>query len=414
MESIIIQKNRKGLFLVLTLFIGFATGGFSQSGVSKDEKKIQKCRNIFVKKSYSAGIEKLRKYMGKQENPSLLAYESLVEMEYYDYLRKSQMFSEDVSIEVIQVEGDDGDSMALNFAELLESYHFGYFLDVCRRSTIESTSPSADRYLRKFLIYEDPDTAVSEKSQAYYDEAEEFFMKEDYELAALNYRKALNEDTSFYKAGLYLGDTFWARENYDSALVYFSESVKRHPNILEARIFLVDALIEKGLLYRAKKECIEALMVYPGHDMKYKLQRILYVENKYMNEHRFIRYFYPNDINNTEQGDLNDFIWTDYRSAKDEISKYCDEDGLIEENGETEDRYLEVYSMRRMLDEHPNDLPGYLHFADKMKEEGYLEPYVFISMFHVDIYPQFKKYMESEENRIKCREYIDKYLIESI
>lgn len=406
--------NKCRVVLLLVVLLGTAVGGYAQ-GMTKDQKKISKCWKVFngaKADSYEKGIEKLRKYMKKQPIPSLLAYESLVEMEYYDYLRNNEIVTNGLSAEVVGEELND--SLGQNLLKLLENYYFNYFVNVCRMSTIESTSPTADLYLRKFLVDQDPDTLISEKAKAYYDEAEEFFNKEDYELAELNYRKALKEDPDFYKACLYLGDTYWARENYDSALVYFAESAVMQPNLLEARVFLIDALVEKGLLYRAKKECVEALMVYPGYDLKYKLQRILRVENKFMNERRFIRYFYPNDMSNDEQGELTDPIWKDYRNAKNEASKYCDEFGIIEENGEIEDRYLEVYSMRRMLDKHPNDLPQHLHFADKMKEEGYLAPYVFISMFHVDIYPQFKAYMESEENREKCRSFIEKYLIEPI
>ena len=88
--------------------------------------------------------------------------------------------------------------------------------------------------------------------------------------------------------------------------------------------------------------------------------------------------------------------------------------GIIEENGVTNDKYLEVYSLRYLLEEHQNELPSYLEFAWKMNEEGYLEPYVFISLFHVDIYPQFQAYMSDEDNRKKAMEYVGKYLIEKI
>lgn len=391
----------------------FAVTTVTHAQVSKDEKQINKCWKIFNKSgydSYSKGIAKLRKYMGKQESSSLLAYESLVAMEYRKYSRDSELFNFEITVET---DGEKNDSLTRTFQDMMQNLYRSHFLDVCRMSTIESTSPTADVYLRQMLVDEDPDTSISEKGQSYFDEAEEFFIKEDFELAELNYRKAIAEDEGFYKAILYLGDSFWAREDYDSAMVYYNMAKEMQPKLLEPRIYIVDALVEKGLYYRAKKECIEAMMVYPGYNLKYKLQRILLVENKYMNEHRFIRYFYPNEMGNESQGTLEgDPIWFDYRSAKEDVSKYCDETGIIEDNGEIKDRYLEIYSMRTMLEKHSDDLPKYLHFADKMREEGFLEPYVFISMFHIDIYPQFKDYMSIEENRDKCRKYIENYLIE--
>ena len=66
-----------------------------------------------------------------------------------------------------------------------------------------------------------------------------------------------------------------------------------------------------------------------------------------------------------------------------------------------------------MLRANEGNLPEYLHFAAKMDEEGYLEPYVMIGLFHVDFYPQFKDYMSFEENREKSIELVEKYTIET-
>jgi tetratricopeptide (TPR) repeat protein len=399
---------RPVLFILL-----FLTGGIVQHSFAQTDKQIDKAVKVFYDKGYSEGIDKLRKFMAKEEFPSLSAYETWVQMEYLSYLSNEELFA---SLE-FSVEGDSSsqeglDSLTRALLFSLKDYPKRYFIDVCRQSTIESFSYTADMYLRTFLVDYDPDTAVSEKAKAYFKEGEEFFGKEDYELAELNYRKALNEDPNYYKAYLYLGDSFWAREDYDSAIVYFTIAKNMYPDLLEPRKYIVDALIEQGLYYRAKKECLEALTVYPGFDMKLRMQQILLIENKYMEDHRFIRYFYPNDITKKDQRELNG-IWYTYSSAKNKISKYCGEDGIIEPNGETPERYLEVYSYRRMLEKHDDELPGHLEFAYKMMEEGYLECYVFISLFHVDIYPQFKDYMSFPENREKSMEYVDKYLIET-
>lgn len=394
--------------LVITLL---SVNAFGQK-LTKDEKQITKCWKIFNTKSFGKGIEKLEKYMSKQEWPSLLAYESLVSMHFTDFNRNASLFGFDMKIEV---DGVENDSLTQTFQEMLEDIYRARFLNVCRMSTIESTSPSADVYLRQFLVDIDPDTAISDKGEAFYLEAEEFFVNQDFELAGLNYRKALKEDTAYYKANLYLGDSFWARQEYDSAQFYYKIARNMQPRLLEPRIYIIDALVEQELFYRAKKECIEALTVYPGHNVKYKLQRVLYIENKFMNEHRVNRRFYPNDISNDEQSTLEaNTFWADYRKAKAEVSKYCNNDGIIEANGETEDRYLEVYSFRRMLEQHVHDLPEPLHFADKMREEGFLEPYIFVSLFHIDIYPQFKDYMSDESNREKTIDFVEKYLIEVI
>lgn len=394
---------------VLLLTVGLlitSFGGIAQN--SKDFKKVDKCWNVYKKKGPAAGIQKLRKYMTTKSFSSLYAHESLVRMERAVYTSGGG----GQSGFTITTNGEVSDTI-VDFMQLLNESVFKYnFVDVCRRSTLESTSPSGDRYLYELMIHFDPDTAVSEKSKSYFNEAEEFYAKEDYELAALNYRKAVTEDSGYYKANLFLGTAYLQMEEDDSALFYYEAARQLQPNLLEPRIFIINHLSSKGLYYRAKKECIEALTIYPGYNMKYKLSRILELENKDFNEHRITRNFYANKIGDDNQISMDhDPVWRDYRMAKDLAKLYCDKNGIIEVNGEIEDRYLEVFSFRNMLDKHQNDLPEILHFADKMKEEGYLEPYVFISQFHYDFYPQFKDYMLKEENRAKCVEYVEKYII---
>ncbi len=409
--GVMIRKKRQFIFLLSVLML--TSIGYGQQ-LSKDEKKINKCWKVFNKSSfdsYAKGINKLKKYMNSQNSPSLFAYESLVSMEFRNYNRNSKLFNIELNVEK---DGEKSDSLTKKFQNLMQDVYKDRFLDVCRLSTMQSTSPTGDLHLRKLLVSVNPDTTISEKGMEYFENAEKFFKDRDFELAEVNYRKALKTDTNYYKAYLYLGDSFWAREEYDSALVYYNIAKDMQPDLLEPRVFIIDALVEKGLYYRAKKECLDALMIYPGHDIKYKLQRILLIENKFMNERRFVRYFYPNDIQDKEQPKLaGDPFWSDYRAAKQKIVEYCNENGIIEGNTEVEDRYLEVYSIRTMLSKHQDDLPKYLHFADKMRQEGYLEPYVFISLFHVDVYPQFKDYISVEANQKKCKDFIEKYLVES-
>jgi tetratricopeptide (TPR) repeat protein len=398
------------LFKTLTIIFALLVLSPSQA---QSVKQINKAIKVF-EKDYKKGIAKLRKYMAKSEGPTLTAFETLVQMEFLDY-QKSDKLWEDLSISVSEEgEESESDSTAQKLIDDLKHYSLNYFLNVCRRSTIESRSYTADIYLRIFLVDEEPDTAISDEGWDYFKKGEKYFRDKEYESAEKEYRKALESDTEFYKANLYIGDSFWARKHPDSAMYYYEIAKNQHPSLLEPRKYIIDALIDQGLYYRAKKECMEAMCVYPGFDLKMKMQQILEIENKWMNDNRFIRFFYPNDMRTKDQRDLNG-IWNDYRNAKYDISKYCNEDGIIEENGKTDDKYLEVYSMRKMINKHKDsELPDYLQFALKMEEEGYLEPYVFVSLFHVDIYSQFRHYMSSENNRDKTIDFIQKYLIEKI
>ena len=403
----------KNLMLMSLLFITSPAFSQTQAEMLKDEKMVDKCWKVYNKKSRSKGVEKLEKYMDGQVFNSNYAYNSIVEMKYKTYKTLMDLFEDEDAINVL-VDGESSDSINDSFQTELMDIFRSNFVNVCRESTLRATSSYGDKYLNRVMIDFKPDSLVGEKAKSYFDEGKQFFVDDDYELADMNFRKSIVEEPTYYDAHLYIGFNFWLQEKYDSALVYFSAGKELQPNLLTIRLYVIDALIEQGLFYRAKKECLEALTVYPGYHVKVTLNSILAKENKVLEQHRILRTFYPNDISNDDQPSLEGLpLWEDYRAAKEDVRKYCNDDGIIEPNGEFTDRYLEVYSYRKMLEAHPNDLSSDLHFADKMREEGFLEPYVLVCLFHYDIYEQFKDYMSDEANRVKTIEFYEKYIIVS-
>ncbi len=384
----------------------------SNSVEAQTDRQIDKCIKIFNTKSYHKGITKLEKYMNAQGGfPNYRAWETLVRMKYKNYKYLDDFYGEmEITFEGNDI--DNPDSTADAYKNSLIEGNKNEFINICRRATIMSTSYSADLHLRRLLIDFDPDTLIEGKAKAYFEEAESFFEKGDFELAQLNYRKAIDEEPDYYTATLFLGDAFLSEENYDSALTYFTKAVEIQPGLLEPRQLLIDVLIKKELYVRAKNECIKAMFIYPSNTIKARFQKILKQENKYMEEHKIKKNFYANSISNDEQPELLDPFST-YRNAKSEISKYCNDDGIIESNGKTEDIYLEVYSWRRFIEEHEDDLPEYFRFAQKMIKEGYFDCYILTGLFHVDIYPQLKHFMSNPSNRERTETYINTYLIEA-
>jgi len=67
---------------------------------------------------------------------------------------------------------------------------------------------------------------------------------------------------------------------------------------------------------------------------------------------------------------------------------------------------MEVYSWEFMLDKGQG---SELSFARKMNEAGYLDCYVFISMYHISFHEQFAKWSKDNKDRVKT--YIDTYLV---
>lgn len=404
----------KRILLLLTIFTAVTLSAQTarDKEVKKQHKQIDKSIKIFTKKSYDKGIEKLNKYMKKMDNPIVRTWDVLVDMEFIRY--EHNVETDGIFTAVMTDENGDTLEMTDELIWLYEMFPTRYrVIKICREATNYSESPNADEYLRTLEIEVDEDTAVSEKAKVYFEEGEEFFDKKDYELAIMNYKKALNEDSMYYAANIALGLSFYRDdENSDSAIYYFNKAKKIQPHFLKPRKFIIEVLVNEGLYFRAKKECLDAFCVYPGFDLKDYYQEILYVENKYMDEHRLWRSFYPNNFRDKDQESFGG-PFGPYRDAKDDISKYCSEDGIIEENGKTDDKYLEVYSWNVLLESFDGDVPNYLDFAEEMEEEGYLDCYVLVSLFHYDIYPQFKDFMSYEENRTRTKEYIEKFLIKT-
>ena len=70
---------------------------------------------------------------------------------------------------------------------------------------------------------------------------------------------------------------------------------------------------------------------------------------------------------------------------------------------------MEVYCWKKMLEATRNeDIPA-LEYARYMEQQGMLAPYVLVSLFNVDLYPQYRHLADTKSELVK--EYIDNYLI---
>lgn len=279
----------------------------------------------------------------------------------------------------------------------------------CRTAELYSESPVASQYIRNFLFDYYPDTAISKEAQNEFNKAEEFFEKNDYFNSQIHYKNAISIQPDFYKATIYLGDSFWYLNNIDSAIYYFRKGIEMQPNLLEPRKYLVDALGFSWDNEEAKKECTEAICIYPDQSMFMKYEDLVERDGKKFNKHWIRRGCEINVVPWTETKTKNP-VWAIYQNAKNEIQEYCDNSGIIvKPNTITKAEYLEVYSWEKMLSS-PNQLPDEFSFAKKMANEGFLDCYVFISAFHFDLYDQYADFVKNNKDRIKT--YIETYLTE--
>lgn len=284
-------------------------------------------------------------------------------------------------------------------------------LSKCKEAGLYSQCPTATQLLRNYLIDYYPDENITEKALEEFNEAEGFFGKKDYANSKLHYANALKVQANFYKAHVYLADSYWYLGELDSSIVYFRKAIQMHPDLLEPRKYLVDVLGSAKRYEEAQKECIEAICIYPDQSMFMKLADIAKRQGKKYNDVWIKHGTTINQIDdaNNKTKAKNQY-WSDYKKAIKDIGKYCNDKGVIvKSNSLTNSDFLEVYSWEKMLNENKK-LPHELLFAKKMQDENFLDCYVLISEFHFDLYPQYSEFVKG--NKAKIKTYIEKYLIE--
>ena len=128
------------------------------------------------------------------------------------------------------------------------------------------------------LYYSDKN--ISFKSKAFFDKADCEFRAKNYQKATEYYQKALDEDTTNYKALLYIGDSYYAMEYYGKAAEYFRKAITKQPNLLEPVKYLSEALAHKGERDWAFIVAKQSLLVYPDEGIFEKIARYLDDEGK--------------------------------------------------------------------------------------------------------------------------------------
>ena len=283
------------------------------------------------------------------------------------------------------------------------------FVAKCLEAELYSESPIASQYLRNYFIDYLTDTIVPQDAKEEFNKAEKFFTEKDFKNSKLHYQNAIAIKPDYYKATIYLGDSYWYLDNIDSAIYFFSKGIEMNPNLLEPKKYLVDALGYSKKNEQAKSVCIDAICTYPDESMFMKYSDLIKRDGKKFNKHWTKRGCTINRMQ-TKSSKTKEAVWKVYQEAVNDINAYCNNSGIIiKPNTITNSKYLEVYSWEKML-KSSSKLPDELSFAEKMADNGFLDCYVFISAFHIDLYSQYTDFVKNNKERIKT--YIETYLVE--
>lgn len=383
--------NMKYIFLLCTLSLISLT-------VTSQDKHTEKVIDAY-KKNADIGISKMDKIVRK--DGSNYNWNLLVEMHYRRYIQAVEI-EESLTNILLQTEKGGTINKSVSNSEKYKAEMIKTSLE----ADLKSQSNYASMVLRSFLIDYKPDTAISEEGRKEYELAEEYFVKKNYGKAKEFYAKALSHDSAYYKAMIYLGDSYWHIKQMDSAVYYFRKGIQLYPDLLEPRKYLVDVLAYQEENESAIEECFEAIYLYPDESMYIKLSDLLKRTGYKMNATWIPRNCQINLPGRQEEA-VKTEAWKLYQAAKADIEPYCDENGIItKENNLTKARYMEVYCWEKMLADTTS--PEEFEFAHKMMKDGYLDCYLFFSLFHHDLYWQYKDFVKDNKGRI--RDYVNKYL----
>ena len=369
---------------------------------SQGNPKVKKAIKIFNSGKFDKGIKKMQKVTDK--DPRYENWDMLVRMYKERYSIMKQKSTDDLMNALLSVSTKKGDQ-TIYYSDA--STYFVELINKSREATRLSVSPVASQYLRSYLIDYETDTSVSKEAKEKFQEGENFFIQKDFENAKESYLSALKINPGYYKALIYLGDSYWYLKDMDSAVYCFEKGVEIHNDLLEPRKYIVDALGYSKQYSRAKRECIDGICVYPDNSMFMKYEGLAKRTGKTFDRKWIPRLSEVNSLKQEEEESENS-AWKVYQKAENEIAPYCDSNGLIVKANElTKSKYMEVYCWEKML-ENKQFTSIDFKFAKKMKEEGYLNCYVFISLFHNDLYPQFKHFSKNNKSKI------EKYMAEKL
>lgn len=395
--------------LTISLLLTFST---SKAEITKkDVKHFNKSIKMYSKGKYDKAIELISPIVQRNpRNATLWAYK--IEYLYRDYLStKNQgsyfvVTSSDLSsAKMLQELLNAALGYSIKKAKLLQA------IRDCTRFCDDPVLEDASMVLRTEFIdrkYK-VDTAISDEAKEIYKEAEQSFWEKNYNDAAELYYEALELEPEYYKARLYLGDSYYLLKEYERAAPIFAECAERFPDLLEPQKYYADALEGMEEWEKAMDAAIEGVLRFPGTGMFRRMEDYAEKMGKEFNREWVARPCPVNVAKDTVDEedlhlDLYPEYWKYYVEAKGKIARYTDKEGLLSTNSLTDYSTLEAYCWDYMLERADEDIEE-LAVAREMKENGTLEEYVLISLFHYDLYDQFKHYVTN--NKVESVAYLN-------
>ena len=248
----------------------------------------------------------------------------------------------------------------------------------------------------------------------------ETFQKAKLEMDAQNYQSAIELyeksytlDSNNYSALVGLVRAHSKLEYYGKAIQYCNQANQIQPLMNESNVLLVSALLNKGESAKALEVCKKSLLVYPEEFIFSMMNSILENQNKQLFRNWILRLSSINNVKDyyhREQIFNRHLHFTHYMKALEIGKKYYDINGILKKDITLPiNQYLEVYCWEKMLEATKGENVPALDYARYINDKGLLEPYLLINLFNVDLYAQFRHFVEN--NKSVAENYINEELI---
>lgn len=373
--------------------------GLSAQYSASDSKAIEKSKALFKKAKYDKAITTLAKVQ-----PNYVFDNELWELRViYEYIRYKTQFQKDIN--TLVKKAGSGKTISVKFKSM---EYRSQMLNQCKLATMLcERQGTAHGILFDEMVAESVDTTVSDEAKEAHGAGDNEYNQENWSAAIKQYQKSLREDSTYYDATLSIGMCYGKQEEWEKAIPWYKKAIRLRPDRLKAHINLVECYTKLKRWDEAYAACVEGIICYPSDELFGSLSEVCEKKGKSFNRHWMFRLNLPNRMN-TDQDAATKDPWSFYRSAKGKIEDNCDDKGIIKSSELTSQKYMETYSWEYMLKKDDTDEKEF-GFARRMQTEGYLDCYVFVSMYHVNFREQYIDFSKNNAERI--RTYIDTQLV---
>lgn len=287
-----------------------------------------------------------------------------------------------------------------------DAYKSELILNARNATRLFPTADSSSVYLKKMLIdtVQNIDSIHPEAYKEYKTGLENFY-EGNTVAAAFHFENAIINDYKFYDAYLKLGDAYFLLSKDSDAVRQYKLASLANESKPEPIERLGVMYYNRGKFKESAAAIIEAIMRYPHPHLFTLLKRIVEKTGRTFSTQWIKREVFPITTSHVNEEIVVDDKnpWWHYQAAKQDVYSYFDTLGIGRPNEKTNERYLELYGWKKMLN---NASPKLFPFARVMEKVGYLDCYVFISCFHVDIYDQFLDFVNANPDKVKKYFYL--------